>query len=207
MYRREEAKEQIYVLRSADKTITKIGRSHSPDLRVDSICIAERKIYYLVYQSQPLLQTEAKKLENDIIKEFKNDCIRGREWLSTHPLEIIKFIVSKIGREKKKEVYLEDLSRHYCFVSSNAKYNSITFEHLNGVRISADYYAYVKTIYEGQFITLGFSNIKDAYEYVRQNRHLQRVVPIITEILFDKPYKEWIAENVTDYRNSNWLLL
>lgn len=207
MYRREVEKEQeqIYVLRSEDKKITKIGRSGCVDTRVDTICISERKRYYLVYQSQPLLKEEAIKLEKEIIEYFKEDCIKGKEWLSTHPLKIIEFIVEKIGFKKKEEVYLDNLAEHRCFVSTNSKYTSLTYEHLNGVRISQDYYAYVKTIYNGQYIVLGFSNIKDAYEFVRRNKHLQASVPMITELLFDKSYKEWIVDNYKNYKSNNWI--
>ena len=207
MYKKEvsESQEQIYVLRSEDKQTTKIGRSGNVDSRVDGICIAERKKYYLVYQSQFLLKDDAIQLEKEIVEYFKEDCIKGREWLSTHPLKVIEFIVKKIGFKNREEIYLSNLSKHYCFVSSNTYYKTLTYEHLNGVRISQDYYAYVKTIYNGQYIVIGFSNIKDAYEFVRTNRHLQAVVPIITELLFDKPYKEWIADNYKEYRSNNWI--
>lgn len=207
MYKREQNTRHIYVLRSKDETITKIGKSYNPDSRTDTISISERIKYYLVYQSHPLSEIDATKLENEIIDHFKDDCIKGKEWLSTHPLTVIKFIVSKIGVKKKEKVYLENLAEHYVFVSTNAKYNSLTFEHLNGVRISKDYYAYVKTIYNGQFITLGFSNIGDAYEFVRRNKHLQEVVPIITQLLFGVDYKQWIKETYQKHNTGNWLLI
>lgn len=208
MYRNIKETEQIYVLRSADKTITKIGRSTNVDTRTDTICIAERKKYYLVYQSQPLLRADAQILENEIIKQFNNDCIKGKEWLSTHPLTVIKFIVEKIGRQKKDDIYLSDLAKHEVYLVKNSVYNNITYTHLNGVRIGVNYYAYVRTIYNGQFITLGFSNINDAYEFVRLNKHLQNVVDKITDLLFDKPYNEWVIDNQSKGTNEyNWLLL
>lgn len=208
MYKKEANKtEQIYVLRAKDESCTKIGRSYNPDQRTDTICISERKKYYLVYQSHSMPREEAKALEKLIIEFFKSDCIKGKEWLSTHPLDVIKFIVSKIGVQRKDTIHLEDLATHYVSLSTNNRYNSLTFEHINGVRISKDYYAYVKTIYNGQFITLGFSNIGDAYEFVRKNRHLQEVVPIITELLFNMPYKQWMHENYKQHNSANWLLI
>lgn len=207
MYKREEAKEQIYVLRSADKTITKIGRSYNPDHRTDSICISERKRYYLVYQSIPLLREEAKALEREIIKHFKEDCIKGNEWVSTHPTEVINFIIDKIGKSKKDDIYLEDLAEHHCFLSTNGKYSSISFEYIDGIRLDKDYYAYVRTIYNGQYITLGFINIGDAKRFLRKNKHLQEVVPIITELLYDKTYEEWRGENLILGHYANWSLI
>lgn len=208
MYRKDEPlKQSIYILRSKDKNITKIGRSYNVDTRVDAISILERTTYYLVYQSQKILKEDAIKLEKEVIEHFKEDCVKGKEWLSTHPLDVIKFIVSKIGKEDKKHIELDELAKHYCFLSTNAKYNSIRYEHLNGIKIDSEYYAYVKTLYHGQIITLGFSNIKDAYNYVSRNRHLQRVLPIIAELLFDMTYSEWVESNLSDYKKANWLLL
>lgn len=200
---------QIYVLRSEDEKCTKIGISWNVGWRVDTICTAERKRYYLVFNSQPFEDKYALEVERKVKEHFKEDRIRGQEWLSAHPLDVIKFIVDIIGTPPKiKDISFDDFNCKYdVWLATNSDYKNISYVQYNKVKVNKNYIAYVRFLYNAQFITLGFSNIGDANKFAQKYRHNIHVTPVITKLLFGKTYNEWYYDTIADYPNCKWLFI
>lgn len=187
----------VYVLRSDCETITKFGCSSAVQSRVESISVSERKKYHLVYYSDRMEEQEAYELERKINHRFKEDVIKGKEWLSTHPLEVIKFIISEMGVPKKvREIPMDTLAEYPVWLCDSKAYASAYHEQDNLVRIGAGHIAYVRFLYNCQFVVLGFCNIGDANKFARENKHNVKVTPIITKLLYDTNYYEWVQNRI-----------
>jgi len=187
---------KIYVLRSKCERFTKIGVSYHVPSRVDNICISERTNFYLVYESHYIDVKEALIVEAAVCEEFKSGRYKGKEWLTAHPLDVIKFVISKIGYRQKFEFEIEDLGKYDVWIESNRRYNSLSYEQPNGVRITPDYCALVRFVHNSKFVVLGFSNIGDANNFAQENRHNIRATPVITNLLFGLSYKDWMAQKM-----------
>jgi hypothetical protein len=200
--------EQVYVLRSADQTTTKIGRTGTLHCRVDAVSIAEKQKYYLLYNTDDMSQYEATELEKDIIQEFAEDAIRGREWLSTHPLKIIKYIVGKKGTRKKLKIELN--AKYEWWAGKTNDISRCSYIQDNGVGImSRSHTAHVRILYEGRRSCIGFANIGDANDFAQKYKHHIQALEIVTEFLYGLSYQEWV-NRAKDYKGGQfkkWMLI
>ena len=199
----------IYVMRSEDEKCTKIGRSYNPNSRCESIILTEKKKYYLLYESKVLSREEAIELEIKIVENFKDFRIKGKEWLSVHPLEVIRYIISLIGipKEEENKVFHEHSYKFDAWLDTNTSFkNASDFD--DYIRIGkSSYIAYVKLLHNSKFITVGFANIGDAKKFVRRNRHKIEAVNKAVELLYGISHEQWKKEQYQLNYLAEWRLI
>jgi len=201
--------QQIYVLRAEDESCTKIGRSHNPNQRCESIILTEKKKYYLLYESKLLNNVEASKIEIQIIEKFKDFRIKGKEWLNAHPLEVIRFVISIVGiaKEEENKVLCEHSYKFDTWLDTNTFFkNASKFD--DYIRIGkSSYIAYIKLLHNSKFITIGFANIGDAKRFVTHNKHKIEAVNKAVELLYNISYEEWKNKQLNLKYKSEWRLI
>lgn len=205
-------KNQIYVIRSQDEQTTKIGRTRYLNCRLDSLIASEKQKYYLVYNSEDLPEQEAKEIELKIIEKFKEDVIKGKEWFSTHPLKIIKYITSLIGYAKSSDLSGIQYNRNYpAWTESLSKFNKCEYVQDNGVGIkSRAFTAHVRILYKGKRWAFGFANIGDANNFACRYKYNIEAVEITPKLLYGLTYKEWVRKNYEDDERKDhikWLMV
>ena len=200
--------QQIYVLRSEDENCTKIGRSHNPKSRCESIILTEHKKYYLLYESIIMTSNEASKIELQIINRFKDYTIKGKEWLNIHPLEVIRFIntIVKIPNEKTNSVFDWTQYKFDKWIDNNSsfKLGDIFNEHIN---LGKSYIAYVRLLHNCQFITVGFANIGDAKRFARKNKHKIEVTKVATNLIYNIDFEQWKNNQLQLKHLAEWRLI
>jgi hypothetical protein len=201
--------QQIYVLRSEDEKCTKIGRSYSPNSRCESITLVEGKKYYLLYESIKMENEEASKIENQIINHFKDYRIKGKEWLSVHPLEVIRFIhtIIKIPNDVNNPIYFGTNYKFNVWLDDNSSFKNGNFftEEIRTGRKS--YIAYIKLLHNCRFITIGFANIGDAKKFVSWNRPKIEVIKVATKLLYNLEFEEWKNNQLELKHKAEWRLI
>jgi hypothetical protein len=201
--------QRVYVLRSEDESCTKIGRGQSPNSRCEAISFAEKKKYYIVYESHSMIDTEALKVECEVINKYKDFRIKGKEWLNIHPLEVIRFIRTLIHTpdNQSESVLLEVNSRFDSWLDANASFKTAN-EFEEGVKLNcANYISYVKLMYNSRFLTVGFANIGDAKKFARSNKHRIRTIEVITKLLYGLDMKEWHNKQLELKYKAEWRLI
>lgn len=204
---------RIYVLRSADEKITKLGVSCNPSSRAETISREKGITYYLVYQSKLLDDRVAFNIESQAKENFKEYLFEGKEWFNIHPLTIIRYFINIVGTPLAKDGMKKLLSfgKFPIWRADNSRYDDIEEKQDNGVKIAADYTAYVQLLFNSRRITIGFANIGDANSFTSYYKHNISSLKQITQLLYNKTFEKWKEEKhkVKEGRNlyKKWLFI
>lgn len=183
---------RMYVLRSVCETVTKFGVSMTYNKRINGIIKLEGLDFKLLYLSHGLDRYEGEKVERLLTEHYKDDIIKGKEWVTTSPIKIINFIINELGIKQKEYLNIEVNNKYPMWIAKSNDYFKAEIVRENSVRENQRGECFVRFVNNMQFVTLGFCNSGDADKLARQNPHLVNSAEYTTKLLHNKTYKEWL---------------
>lgn len=197
--RSKKGEVRMYVLRSECNTITKFGVSSDLKARLGVIKVAEKKNFYALYVSHSIDKKIGEHIEKLLTERYKEDLIRGKEWVSTPPLEIINFIIDIIGLKDKYELNFSITNQYPTWIASNANYKTARIDRGSCIKENSRGECFLRVVNNMRYITLGFCNSGDAFKTASNCLPLIRSTPIITDYLHNRKYIEWVNDSLEEF--------
>lgn len=175
----------IYVALSKCKKVIKVGSSYTPSQRIPSLKVEGAESFRMLFHSSGVSEEEAKIIEQEVTKQFKEYIIQGKEWYSNlKPILIIEYLLEDLGlkpyaiEEYQSEFtsWGETYKEYKAFPISNKNYPLIKEKPSKGLFA-------IRFVNEDRFDYICFCNYGDASKfYYAYKLHIEMADTIINDL-------------------------
>lgn len=184
-------KKFIYVCLSECKQIVKVGISYNVSTRVVGLKTSEGQSFRVLFCSKEVLLDRAIEVEKAVNLKFKSDIVKGNEWYSTKPINIIEFLLNELGIEifEMGEVTTQFESWEHSVSEHKSFKEGLEYPHIKE-KASKGLYS-IMYVDKGEFKYVGFCNYGDAKKFYYTNK--------IFILMADNIIEDLYGINVSDF--------
>lgn len=175
----------IYVALSKCKKVIKVGSSYTPNQRIPSLKVEGAESFKMLFHSSGVSEEEAKIIEQEVTKQFKEYIIQGKEWYSNlKPIIIIEYLIEDLGLkpyaieeyQSNFESWVETYQVYKSFPTANDKFPLIKEKPSKGLFA-------IRFVNGDRFDYICFCNFGDAREfYISYKLHIEMADTIINDL-------------------------
>lgn len=196
-----EKQKQIYVCLSDCGNVVKVGITYSINSRVSSLKTDEGASFSVLFCSEDVSEKWAKEVETKVTEKFKDYLIKGKEWYSIKPIEIIEFLIKDL---KIQPYTIKEIKSEYpSWEDDNRTHKSYT----EGQEIPLIKERRNKGLYSISYLNgsdiqyVGFCNYGDAKDFYTKNRYFVIMADNVVNLLYKIPKSTLLSFYISPKRN------